>query len=658
VTIENGRGDYGGGAVSNSGTLTVSNSTLTGNSATSANGGGAIYNYFGVLTVTDSTVSGNSATAFSGAGASGGGISNYYGTLTVSKSTLSGNSTSAPAGDFGGGIASLGGSLTVSNSTVTANSATYGGGIWNIATLTLINSTISANSALYGGGVYNSGGGTAVVTNSTLSGNSASYGGGISNGNSGLTVKNTIFANTSSGGNCLLAPQGSLTSAGHNLSDDATCAFSGPGELNSTPAGLDPSGLQNNGGPTQTIALLATSPAVDAIPLSPVNYCTAIDGVTPIATDQRGVNRSQGPACDIGAFERQAFVNCGAADGLWHTIDVSIACTASFPSGLANPADASFSLSTSVPNGTETANAQTNSHQVCDQAGTCVTAGPIFGIQVDKKAPSLNCGSPDGLWHATDVSLACNASDNGSGLANPADANFSLVTSVLANTETLNASTGSHGVCDAVNNCATAGPIGGNKVDKKPPSIVITSPTNGNYVISQVVSSTYSCADGGSGLASCAGPVPNGSNFNTASVGTQTFTVSAADNVANAASQTVSYRVGYNVCLLYDPNKAVNSGSTVPIKIQLCDFNGNDLSSSGIVVHAVKVQQVSTNISGLLETPGNANPDNDFRYDPTLGPSGGYIFNLGTTGLGTGSYQLQFTAGVDPVLHAAGFQVK
>jgi hypothetical protein len=117
-----------------------------------------------------------------------------------------------------------------------------------------------------------------VVTNSTFSGNSASYGGGISNGNSGLTVKNTIFANTSSGGNCLLAPQGSLTSAGHNLSDDATCAFSGPGELNSTPAGLDPSGLQNNGGSTQTIALLATSPAVDAIPLSPVNYCTAIDG--------------------------------------------------------------------------------------------------------------------------------------------------------------------------------------------------------------------------------------------------------------------------------------------------------------------------------------------------------------------------------------------
>ena len=660
VTIENGRGDHGGGGVFNSGTLTVSNSTLTGNSATNANGGGAIYNDLGALTVTNSTVSGNSATAISGASASGGGIFTYHGTLTVNNSTLTGNSTSAPAGDFGGGISSFGSSVTVTNSIVTANSASYGGGIDNmIGTLTLTNSTISANSALYGGGVFNSGDGTAVVTNSTISGNSASYGGGISNGNSTLTVKSMIVANTSSGGNCYLAPQGSLTSAGHNLSDDATCAFSGTGDINSTPAGLDPTGLQYNGGPTQTIALLTTSAAVDAIPVSPVNYCTAVDGGTPIATDQRGVTRPHGSACDIGAFEfAPVVVLCDTSDGAWHATDVAIACTASAKLGLANPTDASFSLSTSVPNATETANAQTNSHQVCDQAGTCVMAGPIFGNKVDKKAASLNCAGPDGLWHATDASLACNASDNGSGLANPADASFLLSTSVSGNTETSNASTGSHGVCDAVNNCATAGPIGGNKVDKKPPNIAISAPTNGDYVIGQLASSSYSCADGGSGLASCAGPVPSGSNFDTASVGTKNFTVNAADNVANAASQTVSYRVGHNVCFLYDTSKAVNSGRTVPIKIQLCDFNGNDLSSSGIVVHAVQVQQVSTNISGLLETPGSANPDNDFRYDPTLGPSGGYIFNLGTTGLGTGSYQLQFTAGVDPILHAAGFQVK
>ena len=74
--------------------------------------------------------------------------------------------------------------------------------------------------------------------------------------------------------------------------------------MNNTPAGLDPNGLENNGGPTPTIALLPSNPAINAIPLSPTNYCTAIDGVTAIATDQRGVTRPQGPACDIGAFER------------------------------------------------------------------------------------------------------------------------------------------------------------------------------------------------------------------------------------------------------------------------------------------------------------------------------------------------------------------
>jgi hypothetical protein len=107
-------------------------------------------------------------------------------------------------------------------------------------------------------------------------------------------MKNTIVANNPSG-NCL----GTVISHGHNLSDDASCSFSGPGDLNNTPAGLDPLGLKDNGGPTQTIALLPTSPAVDAIPLS---FCTAVDG-TRIATDQRGIPRPQGLACDMGAYE-------------------------------------------------------------------------------------------------------------------------------------------------------------------------------------------------------------------------------------------------------------------------------------------------------------------------------------------------------------------
>ena len=78
---------------------------------------------------------------------------------------------------------------------------------------------------------------------------------------------------------------------GHNLASDASCAFGGTGDLNSTNLLLDP--LANNGGSTMTHALLPGSPAIDAVPLA---SCT-------VSTDQRGESRPQGAACDIGAFE-------------------------------------------------------------------------------------------------------------------------------------------------------------------------------------------------------------------------------------------------------------------------------------------------------------------------------------------------------------------
>jgi hypothetical protein len=114
----------------------------------------------------------------------------------------------------------------------------------------------------------------------------------------------------------------------------------------------------------------------------------------------------------------------------------------------------------------------------------------------------------------------------------------------------------------------------------------------------------------------------------------------------------------YHVCLLYDPTKAVKSGATLPVKLQLCDGTGNDLSSSTITLHATSITQVSTSISGAVEDPGNANPDNDFRFDATLGPTGGYVFNLKTTGLATGTYNLNFTVTGDSSAYAAPFQVK
>jgi YVTN family beta-propeller protein len=144
-------------------------------------------------------------------------------------------------------------------------------------------------------------------------------------------------------------------------------------------------------------------------------------------------------------------------------------------------------------------------------------------------------------------------------------------------------------------------------------------------------------------------------------IDTSTNTVSATvlfPAGAGAFGIAISHPPPYNVCLLYDSTKAAKAGSTIPIKLQLCDASGNDLSSSSIIAHAVNVTQISTSITGPVEDSGNANPDNDFRFDSGLGSTGGYIFNLKTTGLTTGTYGLNFTVTGDSAVYAAPFQVK
>ena len=109
----------------------------------------------------------------------------------------------------------------------------------------------------------------------------------------------------------------------------------------------------------------------------------------------------------------------------------------------------------------------------------------------------------------------------------------------------------------------------------------------------------------------------------------------------------------FNICLLYD-----RSGSTIPIKLQLCDPGGN-LSASNIALAALSVQRVSSTAPGSVEDSGSANPDSNFRYDASLGGTGGYIFNLSTRGLATGTYNLSFkVVGADPTVYTAPFQVR
>lgn len=129
----------------------------------------------------------------------------------------------------------------------------------------------------------------------------------------------------------------------------------------------------------------------------------------------------------------------------------------------------------------------------------------------------------------------------------------------------------------------------------------------------------------------------------------------ALDYNIYATTFTRADAVHYEICPLYDPLVAKKKGSAYPIKVQLCDASGQNLSSESIVLHALSVTQASTNAPGPLDDTGNANPDFDFRYDASLA---GYIFNLSTHGLSMGTYRLNFTVGSDPTVYSAPFAVK
>jgi uncharacterized repeat protein (TIGR01451 family) len=302
LVITDGVGSQGGG-IENFGSLTVTGSTIRGDTATY--GGGISNDYGATLTLDDSIVTGNGFSLDTSAGA---GILNR-GVATINNTTIgdNGNPTGSIHPAFGGGIQNLG-TVTLANSTVSGNTSGFGAGVYNEGTLlTVVNTSVSGNVAINsGGGITNSFSETLSMTidASTISGNQAGLFGGGGIVNSGVaTLRNTIVARQT-GADC--ADFGSLSDGGYNLDDDGTCGLSSANNsLSNTDPLLDPAGLADNGGPTQTIALEPGSPAIDAIP-SDVNGCG-----TRITADQRGVSRPQGVGCDIGAFE---FVPRAGAD--------------------------------------------------------------------------------------------------------------------------------------------------------------------------------------------------------------------------------------------------------------------------------------------------------------------------------------------------------
>jgi hypothetical protein len=305
---------YGGGIYSNAATLNLINVTISGNSTGavvrgSAGSGGGLFIYSGTANVTNSTISNNqtgSATGFLAQGGYGGGIANF-GNLTISSSNVSGNKT---------------------GNSDPSESGNGGGGIYSGFILNVINSTISNNAGGSGNSNAGSGGGVGgsgiwTLTNCTIASNSSfsNLGPGVAIGSGTTNIRNTIIANNGPTG--VEDIWGSATSQGHNLigksdgSDGFTNGTNGD-QVGTLASPLDPqlSSLANNGGPTQTQALLSTSPALDAGDNCVTDPAHCGESKIPqVTTDQRGTGFNRivdGPdanataTVDIGAYEKQA----------------------------------------------------------------------------------------------------------------------------------------------------------------------------------------------------------------------------------------------------------------------------------------------------------------------------------------------------------------
>ncbi|MFN8640343.1 MAG: choice-of-anchor Q domain-containing protein [Candidatus Binatia bacterium] len=377
-----------GGAIENLGTLNATNCTFSGNHAIASGGsltnwalGGAINNG-GTLTATNCTFAGNSATATGGTASTkafGGAVMVNGGKATITGSTFDSNTTNVPSGfsvlSAGGAIYQTGQSLTVVNSTfldnTVAGSVARGGGIYTESCLVSVTNCTLRQSSPNG------------VGNSLYAGNFSAF-----------TVTNTIVAGSAV--NCGSAMNVSIADGGHNIDDGTSCGFTGTDCSNTsgtsfcaTNPQLDPAGLANNGGPTQTAALCtgagspagcsAASPAIDT---GNQTVCAA----APVNDlDQRGYARPGGANanCCIGAFEADSGPPALPSDTPTHTPTVT-------PSQ--SPSSTPTASPTVTPNATHTPTPQPNGDACADPA-QCQSQFCVDGVCCDAAcaAPTDRC---------------------------------------------------------------------------------------------------------------------------------------------------------------------------------------------------------------------------------------------------------------------------
>jgi hypothetical protein len=369
-----------GGGIANEGTLTVSEDVFTHNTSSETPGafGGAIANASvgSVLTATNDTFFDNTASAV---GLTCGGAICNQGTATVSHDIFTDNTAATSTFGTGGAIESDDG-LTATDDTFTGNSAAWGGAIYNGggSAMTVARDTFAENTATLGGAIKDPGG-VATVTDSTFFDNVASALGGGIDGDGSLTlsvVGSTFSDNSSADGNSLNGGNAAITVAddvfssavsacdqntvpwtddGYNIASDSSCFSATPaiGDDNAgSGLGAELSPLTSNGGSTQTIELLAGNPALGIIPNNSAVTITQADGTSytpcPVVADQRGIASPTAAACDSGAVQ-SSFPT--TVNGSSSSATISYGATATFAEteGLPQLATGTVTFSSSSP---------------------------------------------------------------------------------------------------------------------------------------------------------------------------------------------------------------------------------------------------------------------------------------------------------------------